>query len=71
MKFKNMTNKSLAESKRIWKGDKGRYAPKDLAKWFKLYDETQLFEARKLIDKKFNGDVAHEGYLPRPPEDQD
>jgi hypothetical protein len=46
LKFDNMKNKSVAEKKRLWKGDKGKFKKKDLGKWFKLYDETKLFEAR-------------------------
>lgn len=56
MKFENMENKSLAEKKRRWKGKKGRFNPKELSKWFKIYDETQLLEARKTIKKKLNNE---------------
>jgi hypothetical protein len=31
-------NKSLAEKKRIWEGENGRFAKKELNKWFKLYN---------------------------------
>jgi hypothetical protein len=51
MKFNNMENKSKAEKKRIWKGHGGLYKKKDLNEWFKLYDETKLYEISKTLAK--------------------
>eukprot|EP00347_Sterkiella_histriomuscorum_P011235 403373230 len=52
MKFSNMTTKSLAEKKRLWMGKrKGRYKAGDLSKWFKVYEETRLYQIRKIIGK--------------------
>ena len=51
MKFDNMTMNSVAEKKRMWKGKRGHFKDKELIKWFKVYDETKLFEARKNIEK--------------------
>lgn len=49
MKFKYIQDKSLAENKIAWKGKKGKFQAKDLIKWFKLFDETKLYHARKYI----------------------
>jgi hypothetical protein len=50
MKFKYITNKSLAETKRIWRGKKkGKFPAKELVKWFKVFDETKLYQAREFI----------------------
>lgn len=50
-----MTIKSLAESKRVWKGkEKGAYKASELRKWFKVYEETKLFQIRKEIGKPEN-----------------
>lgn len=54
LKFDNMKFKSLAEKKRLWKGEGGRFKKKDLSKWHKLYDETKLYDARKTIKKNLN-----------------
>lgn len=43
--------KSYAEKKFRWKGEKGSFKKKDLQKWFKVYDETKLYQLRKKIDK--------------------
>ena len=52
MKFTNMQIKSLAEKKRIWKGKKkGVYKPSDILKWFKVYEETKLYEIRNMLGK--------------------
>lgn len=48
-----MHNKSLAEKKRLWKGKKGgKFKATDLQKWFKVYEETKLFDIRKHIGKE-------------------
>ncbi|CDW80208.1 UNKNOWN [Stylonychia lemnae] len=53
MKFSNMQIKSLAEKKRIWQGSKkGTYKPSDILKWFKVYEETKLFEIRNMLGKE-------------------
>lgn len=56
LKFANMTVKSLALKKRIWKGGLGRYKATDLLKWFKVYEETKLLEIRKDLGKTEHGD---------------
>lgn len=49
MKFENMNNKSVAENKRRWKGKRGIFNVRELAKWFKIYDETQLLNAKNTL----------------------
>lgn len=56
LKFDNMKILSLAEKKRLWKGRKGNFKKKDLGKWYKLYDETKLYEARQTIKKNLHAD---------------
>ena len=51
MKFDNMTMNSVAEKKRMWKGKRGKFKVKELVKWFKVYDETKLYEARNGIER--------------------
>ena len=51
MRFDNGNFRSLAESKKRWKGRKGKFKKKDLAQWFKVYDETKLWEIRQEIKK--------------------
>ena len=52
MKFDNMEVRSLAEKKRYWFGKKlGPFKIKDVSKWFKVYEETRLWEARQDISK--------------------
>lgn len=53
MKFKYITNKSLAENKLVWKGKKkGKFPAKELIKWFKVFDETKLYNAREYIGSR-------------------
>jgi hypothetical protein len=52
-KFNNMHIKSMADKKRAWKGIEGRYRQKDLASWYKLYDDTMLLKIKKDIRKDF------------------
>ena len=65
MKLDNIEQKCLAEKKRQWKGRKGKFNPKELAKWFKVYDETQLIETRNNINKskKRIDEMNYEEYL--------
>lgn len=51
IKFKNMPMKSYAVKKRAWKGDYGMYRIKDLASWFKLYDDTKLLAIKNDLKK--------------------
>ncbi len=51
MKFDNMNILSVAEKKRFWKGKKGKFKIKELNKWYKVYDETKLYEARIHINR--------------------
>jgi hypothetical protein len=45
-----MYDKSLAEKKRIWAGEGGsKFKKSDVQEWFKVWDETRLFVARKDI----------------------
>ena len=44
--------RSLALMKRMWKGEEGdNFANKDLAEWFKVYNQTQLNKAQKSLKK--------------------
>ena len=49
LKFNNMYDQSLAEKKRIWIGEEGKFKKSDVQEWFKVWDETQLFNARKAV----------------------
>lgn len=49
LKFNNMYDQSLAEKKRIWVGQEGNFKKSDVQEWFKVWDETQLFNARKQV----------------------
>ena len=50
LKFNNMYDKSLAEKKRIWAGEGTvKFKKSDIQEWFKVWDETRLFGARKDI----------------------
>ena len=50
LKFNNMYDKSLAEKKRIWAGEGAeKFKKSDVQEWFKVWDETRLFGARKDI----------------------
>ena len=43
--------KSLALKKRLWAGEEGTFANKDLEEWFKIYNQTQLNKAKKFLKK--------------------
>ncbi|CDW88586.1 UNKNOWN [Stylonychia lemnae] len=51
----NKAIKSLAEKKRLWVGEEGQFAKKDLAKWYKVYNQTKLAEMREIFDKDNDG----------------
>lgn len=40
LKFKNMYDQSLAEKKRIWAGEEGKFKKSEVQEWFKVWDET-------------------------------
>jgi hypothetical protein len=44
-----MQTKSEAEKKRYWKGNKGFFKKGDVANWFKVYDETKLYEISRSL----------------------
>ena len=52
--------RSLAEKKRLWIGEEGQFSKKDLAKWYKVYNQTKLAEMKDIFDKKDDG-YAMEG----------
>lgn len=55
LKFNNMYDQSLAEKKRIWVGEEGKFKKSDVQEWFKVWDETQLYKNRNEVinhDKK-------------------
>ena len=43
--------KSLAERKRLWEGEEGQFNKKDLAKWYKVYNQTKLAEMKEIFNK--------------------
>ena len=43
--------KSLAERKRLWEGKEGQFNKKDLAKWYKVYNQTKLAEIKEIFNK--------------------
>jgi len=47
LKFNNMYDQSVAEKKRIWIGEEGKFKKSEVQEWFKVWDETQLYKARK------------------------
>lgn len=49
------TIKSLAEKKRLWEGEGGTYAKKDLAKWYKVYNQTKLADMPEIFNKDNDG----------------
>ena len=49
LKFNNMYDKSLAEKKRIWKGEQGTFKKSYVQDWFKVWDETRLFQNRNQV----------------------
>lgn len=46
LKFGNMYDLSLAEKKRIWIGEEGRFKKSEVQEWFKVWDETRLYHNR-------------------------
>ena len=59
MKFDNMEQISYADKKRVWVGRRGKFRKNDMAKWYKLYDETKLYEVHKRTKKEV---VLGEGF---------
>ena len=56
MKFNNMYDQSVAEKKRIWQGEEGRFKKGEMQEWFKVWDETRLYNARhQVLDKSKKG----------------
>lgn len=41
-----MYDQSLAEKKRVWIGEEGKFKRSEVQEWFKVWDETQLFRNR-------------------------
>jgi len=44
-------NKSLAEQKRVWKGEEGQFATNDLRSWYRVVDSTRIRQSLPLLDR--------------------
>jgi hypothetical protein len=42
---------SLAEMKRIWRGEEGRFEKGDLIAWFRVFNQTQLQKTKGFLHK--------------------
>lgn len=49
LKFGNMYDLSLAEKKRIWIGEEGKFKKSEVQEWFKVWDETRLYHNRNQV----------------------
>jgi len=38
-------NTSVAEMKRVWKGEEGQFKAQDLRAWYRIYDSTKIRQA--------------------------
>jgi len=47
----NKYPRSLAEQKRMWRGEEGNFARRDLVAWFKIYNQTKLTDAQGYFKK--------------------
>lgn len=44
--------KSLAEKKRLWKGEEGKFSKQDLAQWYRIYNQTKITEMKGDFKKR-------------------
>ena len=45
---------SLAEMKRIWKGENGRFQRRDLLAWFRIFNQTRINKSRGFLTRLQN-----------------
>lgn len=60
--------RSLALKKRLWTGDNGTFANKELSEWFKVYNQTQLNKVQpflKQVKMENNERIAIGSYMKR------